>query len=246
MTRTPAGVRKYPISESKRAFMQATRYLGAFLVCGLAAAACGGSPEGEGGTGESATAASMNKIAEQYVRLALAVGQHDTDYVDAYYGPPEWKPSDDTRSGLDELVTRAEALAGDIQAVRPAADEMEQLRHRYLQAQVSAMNARLRMLGGERLSFDEESQALYDATAPTLPESHFQQVLDRLDQRFRGARPSSSRKRSSMPSSGRRSRPAASGRRPMCSCRRVRASRSNTSPTSPGAATTGIRAATAA
>ncbi|HEU4687793.1 MAG TPA: hypothetical protein VFS23_05505, partial [Vicinamibacterales bacterium] len=29
----------------------------------------------------------MNAIAQDYVKLALAVGQHDTDFVDAYYGP---------------------------------------------------------------------------------------------------------------------------------------------------------------
>lgn len=33
----------------------------------------------------------MNKIAEPYVKLVLAVGQHDSDYVDAYYGPPKWQ-----------------------------------------------------------------------------------------------------------------------------------------------------------
>ena len=32
----------------------------------------------------------MNTIAEQYVKLVLAVGQHDADYVDAFYGPAEW------------------------------------------------------------------------------------------------------------------------------------------------------------
>ena len=26
-----------------------------------------------------------------YVKLVLAMGEHDTDYVDAYYGPAEWK-----------------------------------------------------------------------------------------------------------------------------------------------------------
>jgi hypothetical protein len=66
---------------------------------------------------------------------------------------------------------------------------MEQLRRRYLEAQVAAMNARLRMLKGEGLTFDEESRALYDATAPDLPESHFQQVLDQLDGRFPGQGP---------------------------------------------------------
>lgn len=149
------------------------------------AAACGGRQE-RSGESDDASAGSMNKIAEQYVRLTLAVGQHDTDYVDAYYGPPEWKPADDAKTGLDDLVKQASALAADIRAVRPGPDEMEQLRHRYLTAQAGAMNARLRMLKGERLRFDEESRALYDATAPVLPESHFQQVLDQLEPRFPG------------------------------------------------------------
>jgi hypothetical protein len=51
------------------------------------------------------------------------------------------------------------------------------------------MAARLRMLNGERLSFDEESKALYDATAPVLPESHFRDVLDQLERRFPGEGP---------------------------------------------------------
>jgi len=35
--------------------------------------------------------APVNEIAERYVHLVLALGQHDSDYVDAYYGPAEWK-----------------------------------------------------------------------------------------------------------------------------------------------------------
>ena len=30
-------------------------------------------------------------MAERYVKLVLAVGQHDADYVDAFYGPAEWR-----------------------------------------------------------------------------------------------------------------------------------------------------------
>ena len=33
----------------------------------------------------------MTALAERYVKTVLALGQHDKDYVDAYYGPPEWK-----------------------------------------------------------------------------------------------------------------------------------------------------------
>ena len=33
----------------------------------------------------------MNAVAERYAHLVLALGQHDPDYVDAFYGPAEWK-----------------------------------------------------------------------------------------------------------------------------------------------------------
>ena len=53
----------------------------------------------------------MNKIAEEYVKLVLAVGQHDADYVDAYYGPPEWKKAaDTTKLSLDGIAARAHDL----------------------------------------------------------------------------------------------------------------------------------------
>jgi hypothetical protein len=35
----------------------------------------------------------LNAIAERYVRLVLRIGQHDRDYVDAYYGNPAWRPT---------------------------------------------------------------------------------------------------------------------------------------------------------
>ena len=42
-------------------------------------------------TAMAMAAPDMNSLAESYVRLALAAGVHDADYVDAYYGPPEWR-----------------------------------------------------------------------------------------------------------------------------------------------------------
>ena len=34
----------------------------------------------------------MNSVAEKYVKLVLNIGTIDSDYVDAYYGPAEWRP----------------------------------------------------------------------------------------------------------------------------------------------------------
>jgi hypothetical protein len=137
-----------------------------------------------------AQTAGMNGIAERYVKLVLAVGQHDSDYVDAYYGPPEWKTSSDAaKAPLEELAARAKGLQAEVGALPAQGSELEELRVRYLERQLSAVAARIRMLQGERLSFDDESRALYDAVAPTFPESHFQKILDQLDAEIPGRGP---------------------------------------------------------
>jgi len=132
----------------------------------------------------------MDKVAEEYVKLVLALGQHDADYVDAYYGPTAWKTAaETTKVGLDVIAARAHDLIAELGRERQPSEEMQSLRLQYLQRQLSALAARVRILKGERLSFDEESRALYDAVAPTHPESHFQEILDRLAKRFPGNGP---------------------------------------------------------
>src|SRR5580765_3458815 len=80
----------------------------------------------------------MNTLAERYVRLVLAVGQHDADYVDAYYGPPEWrKEAEAQKLPLTEIASRASALAQAIAGAKPpvTADELTRLRYQYLARQ---------------------------------------------------------------------------------------------------------------
>ena len=133
----------------------------------------------------------MAQISRDYVRLVLALGAHDKDYVDAYYGPGDIKAEAEKAGlSLDAIGKNAVALSGQLKKAAPAgADELSRLRHQYLEKQLAAMTARVRILKGQRLSFDEESRALYDAVAPTNSEAHFQQVLDRLDKRFPGEGP---------------------------------------------------------
>src|SRR6188768_1050172 len=98
----------------------------------------------------------MDTLAERYVKLVLAMGQHDADYVDAYYGPPEWrKESEAGKRPLDQIDTEAAALQQSLGAAAPAiaAEEMLGLRHTYLTKQVSALRARIAMLSGGTLTF---------------------------------------------------------------------------------------------
>jgi hypothetical protein len=131
----------------------------------------------------------MNSLGERYVRLVLAMGQHDADYVDAYYGPAAWKQEVDAQKlALSEIAARAAALARDIAAASPPADadELTRLRHQYLSRQLEALRARVSMLTGTRLGFDEESRALYDAVAPTHAEAEFAATLAELDRQLPG------------------------------------------------------------
>ena len=134
----------------------------------------------------------MRGVAERYVKLVLAVGQHDADYVDAFYGAAEWrKAAEAAKLSLAAIDQQAAALDADLAAVPAAAPvakdaELWALRRQYLARQLSALRVRVSMLQGKRLTFDEESRALYDAVAPTLPEAEFEAVLKQLEARLPG------------------------------------------------------------
>jgi hypothetical protein len=134
----------------------------------------------------------MTPLAERYIKLVLALGQHDPDYVDAYYGPEGWKrEAAVSKRSLADLDADAHALRDALRAVRlpEGADEMTRLRREYVLRQVEALGARVAMLSGTRLTFDEESKALYDAVAPMHTEAEFETVLRDLDRRLPGTGP---------------------------------------------------------
>lgn len=128
----------------------------------------------------------MNIIAEKYVKLALNIGSYDKDFIDAYYGPQDWRPK--SKSGefndsiyqilnqqVDSLLDEMESLS-----VYNAA-ELEKLRYRYLYKQLLACKTRIFMLNGVTLSFEEEAKALYDTEVPVHNEDFFKQTIEELN-----------------------------------------------------------------
>ena len=137
---------------------------------------------------------SLDQAARRYVELVLALGRHDADYVDAYYGPAAWRDEVDRDAPpLMEIASRADALAASLATLVSgddgAGDELAALRRVYLRRQLESLRARVRMLAGEQLTFDEESRALYDAVAPTRPDAAFDETLRELDGLLPGAGP---------------------------------------------------------
>jgi hypothetical protein len=144
-------------------------------------------------SGRMQAADGMNAVAERYAHLVLALGQHDPDYVDAFYGPAEWKTqAEKEKKSLDAIGAEAAELIATLAKnsnTGTSGDELLQLRREYLQKQISALAARVRMLKGEKLKFDDESRVLYDAVAPTFPDSHFDQIIAQLEAKIPGKGP---------------------------------------------------------
>lgn len=60
----------------------------------------------------------MDDIATKYVHIVLEIDTHEEGYVDAYYGPPEWKEAslksprslEDLLSALNSLLVQFQSL----------------------------------------------------------------------------------------------------------------------------------------
>ena len=94
-------------------------------------------------------AKAVDAIAESYVKLVLAMGERDADYVDAFYGPPEWKSkAAEEKKPLDAIGQEAVELVSRLRKMPPPAEEIDRLRLDYLVFQLSALDARVRMVEG--------------------------------------------------------------------------------------------------
>jgi len=158
------------------------------ILCALLLAGCGGE---RGASPSAPDPARLDPIARRYVVLALELGHHDPNFVDAYYGPDSLKAAADAESlSVPQVRAAAESLIAVLGDRIPTyADSLVGLRHQYLRVQLGAMATRARMLGGERLSFDQEARALYDAEPPHYPPAHFDSLLARLDSLLPGREP---------------------------------------------------------
>ncbi|MDH3268521.1 MAG: hypothetical protein OEM46_06665 [Ignavibacteria bacterium] len=128
----------------------------------------------------------INSVAEGYVKLVLEVGKYDQIYVDAYYGPKEWKPKEENlqfdSTAYNKLVSIADSLLNELELLSEYnATELETLRYRYLYKQLFAVKARIIILNGSVLPFRLESRALYDVMPTIEIEDSLKKIINELD-----------------------------------------------------------------
>lgn len=135
-------------------------------------------------------AVGMDAVAEGYVKLVLEIGLYDADYVEAYYGPREWRLDEESKENpfpKERLIVQANTLIEQINDFNlNAQSKIEQQRKTVLFKQLIAVRAKIEMLSGEKYTFDEESFFLYDAVAPTYEVDYYDEIIEGLEQRLPG------------------------------------------------------------
>jgi hypothetical protein len=178
-------------------------------------------------------APSFDDHAAKYVRLALALGEHDADYVDAYYGPPEWREAVKAeKKSLAAIHAEATALREAVRSVPVPRDRMLALRRNYLNEQLGALITKTEMLQGKTFPFSEEARRLYGVTPPPGPSRRWSRSCPATARSPSASRSTASGSTSPRTKSTRscapRCRSAAPARCGTSSCRPKRSSPSNT------------------
>ena len=142
------------------------------------------------GSSRGASIADIDDIAESYVKLVLEIGIYDSDYADIYFGPPEWQPSGEDlpyEFPAERLGRKANAL---IEKVKNAAKNNhsgeQSARLKFFEKQLLAVKAKIDLLDGKEMPFDEESRLLYDIVAPAFEKKRFENILKELDEALPG------------------------------------------------------------
>lgn len=128
------------------------------------------------------TATQLDALAIQYVRLGLAIGQYDSDFVDAYYGPDSLKPTAPASLTFpkDSFLTEISNLNATLNSFESRTDDTLVNRARWINAQLKAFERRVKLFGGDSASFEVECKELFGVTPPVYDSVHFKKIVQTL------------------------------------------------------------------
>jgi len=109
---------------------------------------------------------SVNWFVEQYLRLAVALGERDPDSLDFYFGPEgpvaQVRLAPPTEASIAQ---EAAALRNGLDEERSGLSAPDMRRADFLRLQLDAIRLRAEMLSGAARSFDEEGRVFFDVRA---------------------------------------------------------------------------------
>ena len=105
----------------------------------------------------------IDSIARSYVRLALALGERDPDSLDFSLASASLSAEvHKSYPSLDTIRAQTEALSRQLHALHVPAEQSNRVE--FLAGQLAAIEARTKMLQGQREDFDTEARSLFGTT----------------------------------------------------------------------------------
>ena len=134
------------------------------------------------GAPATAPAAPIDDAASDYVHLVLEIGAHEKGYIDAYFGPPEWRTQAEAHPrAVGELKAAADHLHAALEGMDPGALQQLELRRRaWLLANVASARFRLDMIEGARAPFQDEAERLFLLRPKLRPLESYDPVIERI------------------------------------------------------------------
>lgn len=131
----------------------------------------------------------LDRIAVDYVRTQLEIGEREPGYIDAYYGPAEWQAAAKASPRtVEQLAAVVDTLEARVAAIEPdGLDPLERRRRDFMLGSLKAADTRLRMLRGETLSFADEAEGLFGYRPELKPLSDYDPVIARIERLVPGA-----------------------------------------------------------
>jgi hypothetical protein len=133
----------------------------------------------------------LDDAAQDYVHLMLEIGAHEKGFVDAYFGPPEWRIDAEAHPrNISELKAEADRIQSSLSATDTSAQQpMEHRRNVWLKASVASARSRLDIIEGARFRFRDEATRLFALTPELRPLESFDPVLERIEALLPGSGP---------------------------------------------------------
>src|ERR671913_61111 len=121
----------------------------------------------------------LDRIAPDYVMLALRIGEHEPGYIDAYYGPAEYQArAEKDKQTIPQLRREADRLLVAVRAIDPKPlKHIDRKRRTFFLAHLASARARLDMIEGKRLPFREEAAVILGYRPELKPLSFYDPIL---------------------------------------------------------------------
>ncbi len=125
-----------------------------------------------GGCRARTARSSLHDDARRYVQLAVAVGEHDPDSLDFYAGPADLVANERRNPPLMLAIKQEVAALSARLSGRTAGDAAEAARRQGLAQDVAELKARVDLLTGTRLPFENESRLFFGVAPGAVDAGH--------------------------------------------------------------------------